>query len=321
VRLVVMSRHVTICVPVFEGAAFVAETLSAIQEQRHADLTVLVSDDASGDGSADVCRAFAGDSRFRITVQPSRLGWIEHCNWLLRRVDSELACIVSHDDILEPDHIASLVACLEAEPDTMVAFTDIRVFGLLEHVESQDSIVGTPAERLRAFIATHFDGTAFHALVRRPALEAAGGLRGNAMDHFAADVSWLGRLAYAGNFRRVPEALYRKRRRAESVSLQWVWSHERWADAWCMHCRELLSDAIDQALTADELLSIARAVVRRLLAIEPTRPFTFIREFSAARQAALVRALFAGLDERAAAALGGMAVEDSDEIVAHARPS
>jgi glycosyltransferase involved in cell wall biosynthesis len=293
-----MSRmdHVTICVPVYNGRDFVAETLAAIQRQSYKNLTVLISDDASDDGSPDICRVFTQDPRFRLSIRPSRQGWIENCNWLLTHAESEFVCIVSHDDLPEPDHIARLVARLAAAPECALAFTDIRVFGLHDRVEQQNSIRGTAAERVRTFIATHFDGTAFHALIRRHALKVAGGLRGNKMDHFAADVSWLARLARAGEFQRIPEPLYRKRRHAASASMQWGdWNEETRANAWCMHCRELLRDGLRLKLSPGEQWLVVRAVLRRLLAIEPARPFPFIRDFPWSRKAAMVVALFAGL--------------------------
>jgi len=74
------ADHVTVCVPVHNGRDFVAETLTAIQRQTHPNLTVLISDDASDDGSAEICRAFTRDPRFRLVVQPERLGWIRNCN-------------------------------------------------------------------------------------------------------------------------------------------------------------------------------------------------------------------------------------------------
>jgi len=292
------SPHVTICVPVHNGRAFVADTLAAIQRQTHENLTVLISDDASDDGSPDICRAFGGDRRFRVVLQPSRRGWIDNCNWLLANAESDLVCIVSHDDLPEPAFVARLVAGVTAEPECVLAFTDVRVFGLLDHVEHQESICGDPAERVRAFIATHFDGTAFHGLIRRRAIEAAGGLRGNPMDHFAADVSWLARVAQAGEFRRIPEPLYRKRRHPSSASLQWVWSDEVRATAWCMHCRELLRDALDMKLSPAQQRRVVRAVLRRVIAIEPDRPFAFIRECPRSRQSAMVAAVMAELDGR-----------------------
>jgi glycosyltransferase involved in cell wall biosynthesis len=306
-----MSRtsHVTVCVPVYNGRAFVAETLAAIQQQSHEQLTVIMSDDASDDGSPDICRGFTRDSRFRLSIQPSRRGWIENCNWLLAQADSEFVCLLSHDDLPEPSYIARLVDLLESESKCAVAFTDMQVFGLLDNLVHQDSICGPSAiERVRTFIATHSDGTAFRGVIRRQALTLAGGLRGNEMDNFAADVSWAGRLAQAGDLRCVSEPLYRKRRHAASASLQWGhWTEETKADAWCMHCSELLRDAMSLNATLTERRLLVQAVLRRLLAIEPVLPFAFIRALPPPRQAAMVAAILGELRGLSAEVFQGLA--------------
>jgi glycosyltransferase involved in cell wall biosynthesis len=295
------TDHATVCVPVCNGAAFVAETLAAIQKQTHRNFTALMSDDASDDGSADICRSFTTDPRFRLVVQPVRLGWIGNTNWLLANATGELVCVQPHDDLPEPDYLARLVACLPAEPECALAFTDIHVFGLLDQIEHQESIRGDAAERARTFIANHYDGTAFRGLIRRKALAAAGGLRTNAMDNFAADVTWLARIAQAGEFRRVPLPLYRKRRRAESVSLQWgLWSNETKAAAYVMHCRELLHDALTLKLTPPERDRIVHTTLRRVLAIQPRLPFDFLRSLPPEQQSAIINAVLEELPDSAA---------------------
>jgi hypothetical protein len=76
----------------------------------------------------------------------------------------------------------------------------------------------------------------------------------------------------------VPQVLYRKRYDPESVSLKWDrWSDDQKIEAWCVHCRELLDVALDLDSSREELQFIVGAIVQRLLAIEPTIPFPFIR--------------------------------------------
>ena len=49
---------VTVCVPVFNAAAFLAETLDSIAAQSFADIKVLISLDRSGDDSESVGAIF-----------------------------------------------------------------------------------------------------------------------------------------------------------------------------------------------------------------------------------------------------------------------
>ena len=273
------SPHVTVCVPVYNGERYVRATLSSLRQQSYGNLTVLISDDASTDGSGEICRSFTQDPRFQLSVQPARLGWTGNANCLLQAAQGDFVCITSHDDILHRRYIETLVDCLLAEPHCAMAFCDIREFGMLDQILSQKDLSGSAFERVLGFISNHYDGTAYRGLVRRQVIAEQGGLTGNSANDFAADLIWLARVARAGELRRIPQILYYKRRHQESASLQWgPWTDEMKSEAWCLHCCELLDVALDLDLTPAEQGLIVRAAVRRLLQIEPNRPFPFIRD-------------------------------------------
>ena len=73
-----MSELVAIGVPVYRGAAFIAETLRAIQAQTYRNIDILISIDGNDDRSAECCKPFLKDSRFKIVMQDRQLGWAEN---------------------------------------------------------------------------------------------------------------------------------------------------------------------------------------------------------------------------------------------------
>ena len=262
----VTSPQVTICIPVYNGAAFVAQTLNSVARQTYRKVRVIISDDASTDGSAELCRVIAQQHGFELIMQPQRRGWIENCNALLERARSDFVCIVPHDDVLDERYIEVLAAHLVATPACVQAFCDVRGFGSTRAVQTQSSLVGPPFERLCQMITRHFDGTPFRGLVRRDALDRAGGPPSNAFDGFAADVNWIARLAREGEIHRVPEALYAKRFHARSAAHAWsVWAEADKLAAWADHCAHLLGIALELELTAAECWLIAHAACRRLI--------------------------------------------------------
>jgi hypothetical protein len=98
---------------------------------------------------------------------------------------------------------------------------------------------------------------------------------------------------------RVPQTLYRKRFDPKSVSLKWSrWSDDDKIDAWCVHCHELLEVALDLDPSREELHLLVAATVRRLLAIEPTKPFSFIRPLQRRRKALMLYKLLQPFDIR-----------------------
>ena len=131
------SPQVTICIPVYNGAEFVAQTLNSVARQTYRDARVIISDDASTDGSTELCRAIAQKHGFELIVQPQRRGWIENCNVLLERARGDFICIVPHDDVLDERYIEVLAAHLVATPACVQAFCDVRGFGL--HSRGEDA--------------------------------------------------------------------------------------------------------------------------------------------------------------------------------------
>jgi GT2 family glycosyltransferase len=287
------SPQVTICIPVYNGAEFVAQTLNSVARQTYRDARVIISDDASTDGSTELCRAIAQKHGFELIVQPQRRGWIENCNVLLERARGDFICIVPHDDVLDERYIEVLAAHLVATPACVQAFCDVRGFGLHREVKTQSSLVGPPFERLYEMIMRHFDGTPFRGLVRRDALDRAGRLPDNAFDGFAADVNWVARLAREGEIHRVPEALYAKRFHARSTAHAWsVWTEADKLAAWADHCAHLLGVALELELTNAERWLIAHAACRRLImANEQPAPYPDIRNMPTDRKVGMVEAL------------------------------
>ena len=75
---------VTIGVPVFRGQDALPVLLERLRTQSHRTLDILISVD-----NRDEARAVAGffvdaDPRFRMIVQPHRLGWAGNTDWTMR---------------------------------------------------------------------------------------------------------------------------------------------------------------------------------------------------------------------------------------------
>lgn len=282
------SARLTICVPVFNGARWVAESLTSIRRQSFADFAVLVSDDASTDGSAEICREFVSNSRFRLVVQPHRLGWAENCNWLVANANSQFLFIQCHDDVLEPNCIEALVEHISARPACSVAFPDLKAIGTEDHLLSQASISGSAFDRAYDMMAHHYNAVAFHGVIRTAA--AGEGLRLNSFDSFAADTTWLMRLACAGELHRVEHALIQKRFHPEMTHFQWTkWDEEKKIGAWCTHCCDILGEALRLDLPVRERSLLVFAALQRLLLTgADLGPYKFFRDLPRARKVEMV---------------------------------
>lgn len=103
-------------------------TLDSIRAQSMSDFEVVISDDASSDRTADICREYERlDDRVTLVQQQSNIGGTKNFNAVLPMVRAPYFVWVSDHDIWEPDFLASCVAELEAHPSAALCHTRVRV--------------------------------------------------------------------------------------------------------------------------------------------------------------------------------------------------
>jgi hypothetical protein len=266
---------VTLCVPVWNGEAFVEETLESARTQTLTDISILVSVDSSDDRSAEICSAFAArDPRFEVVVQPARLGWVGNVNWLLRHVQSEYASILPHDDVIMPSYLERLVEELENRPEAILAFCDLRTFGEEERLRIGPAATGDLFTRIVDFLCANTVAEAWRGVFRAKVLKQ--GCYLEEVNGAAADQVWLFRLAIEGNLVRVPQVLYSKRLHAESVVSKSMADHgnmptdSHWADH-CVSCHRIALSA--GRWSEEQRQAISAAVLMRAMRLRNATAF------------------------------------------------
>jgi hypothetical protein len=269
---------VTVCIPVWNGEAFVEETLASVRAQTLDGIAVLVSVDKSDDRSLDICRAFAAnDARFSVFAQPTRLGWIGNVNWLLRQAGTEFACVMPHDDVIAPVYLERLIAKLQSHPEAVLAYCDIATFGKWDGVLVGPEAKGDTFARIVDFLHKNIVAEAWRGVFRTQALNNECTLE--TVNGAAADQVWLLRLVVQGHLVRLPECLYRKRLHDESVvarSLNENDSH--WADH-CVSCQRIALAA--GQWTDEQKHAIAVACLARALSRTPSTSMTCVMALAA----------------------------------------
>ncbi|MGI8631596.1 MAG: glycosyltransferase family 2 protein [Solirubrobacterales bacterium] len=243
------DQEVTLGVPVYRGADFVAEALRSIQQQTHRQLRVLVSVDGPDDSdSEEAVRPFLDDSRFRMVVQPRNLGWARNISWLMDQVESPFWCYQQQDDLLEPRYLEALLAHAREAPEASIVYCDMERFGTKSGTITQKSLMGSAFTRQLTQMTERWAAVAFRGLTRLEAVRGAGGVPTNEADCYSCDTAWVAAAARYGEHHRLAVPLYRKRFHLENETLRWkAWSTERRAWAWLVHC----ADMVEQAMVLD----------------------------------------------------------------------
>lgn len=108
--------RVTIGVPVFNGEKFLERALRSLMEQTFADIEVVVSDNASTDGTEAICRAaMERDSRIRYSRNDRNVGLVMNHRLVLSQARGEYFMYAPHDDWFAPDYVARCVDVLDRD--------------------------------------------------------------------------------------------------------------------------------------------------------------------------------------------------------------
>ena len=112
---------VCICIPTYNAAPTIGETLASILAQTYSNLVVHVSDNASTDDTLKVVESLA-DSRVTIHRFDENIGGEGNFNRCIELAEGIYTAIFHADDIYETDMVAKQVAFLEEHPKAGAVF-------------------------------------------------------------------------------------------------------------------------------------------------------------------------------------------------------
>ena len=123
--------RIALALPVYNGAAYLPETLAALRAQTETDWVLFVTDNASTDATPDLAQAAAAeDPRVRYARNPTNLGANGNFNRAMALALASGAPFVkwaAHDDCPRPAYLARCLAALDADPAAAGAHTHIRL--------------------------------------------------------------------------------------------------------------------------------------------------------------------------------------------------
>jgi glycosyltransferase involved in cell wall biosynthesis len=116
---------VSICLPVYNGEAYLGDAIRSIYEQTFEDFEVVISDNASTDGTQVLCReAVRHDSRIRYFRGDTNRGLAWNWNRAFELATGRYLLWFSHDDLMAPDYIRRCVEEIQQDADTLLCFTN-----------------------------------------------------------------------------------------------------------------------------------------------------------------------------------------------------
>jgi glycosyltransferase involved in cell wall biosynthesis len=120
---------VTVGLPVYNGAESLDRALGSLCAQTFADLSILVSDNASTDETPRIIASWAArDVRVRVHRQPRNIGAKANFRWVLDAADTPWFAYAAHDDAWSPNYVEALHRVITARPGLVMAVPQVVSF-------------------------------------------------------------------------------------------------------------------------------------------------------------------------------------------------
>lgn len=203
---------VSVCIPVYQGERFLAETIRSVLDQSFRDLELVILDNASTDTSGEIARSF-GDPRIRVERNATTVSQADNWNRVVQLCRAPLVKLVCADDLLHP-------RCLELQVGPMEADPGLAVVASRRHMIDEQSRVIVPRRGLAGLIGVRTGmevarrvvrnganpvGEPGGVLFRREDFFTVGGWRADRT--FVMDLDLWMRLLQYGEFLGLPETL------------------------------------------------------------------------------------------------------------------
>ena len=232
-----MTPRLSIGVPVYNGADYIAEAITSHLEQDFSDFELVVSDNCSDDGTADIVNEFVTtDNRVSYSRNDTNVGGPANFNRLFRLTNGELFRWAAADDRIQPGYLSKVIAMMDADPNTVIGHSNALLIdpksepmlqmdqgylggdGFMEAIKLQAPAGDErfqseqPHERIDAVINNNHRNFYIFGIMRRTTMMQTR-LHGA---FYGGDRTLLVEMALRGTFRKVDEPLFASRSHAKN---------------------------------------------------------------------------------------------------------
>lgn len=122
-----MTIEISVVLPVYNGAAYLKETLDSIANQSYKNFELVVVDDGSSDDSLGILKSWMEDHLDLKTIliaHHTNHGVCHSLKTAIKNSNGNFIAQIGHDDVWEKDHLFAMHTSLD--DDAVAVFSDIR---------------------------------------------------------------------------------------------------------------------------------------------------------------------------------------------------
>ncbi|MFI9380536.1 glycosyltransferase family 2 protein [Kutzneria sp. NPDC052558] len=281
---------VSVGLPTYNGVERIEPVVRSVLGQDHADLELVISDNASTDGTEELCRSLAAeDSRIVYHRNPVNVGLLNNFIGAMRLARGEFFRWVGDDDWLAPDCVSRGLDVFAEDPRLILVTSQVDYTGPDGHtatapytgtaLRSGDPVVRL-TEMLRLLNESHLIIDPLYGMVRRASVVGIG--RRNMLRE---DEVYATKLALAGPWGHVPEVLAKRNWKHETPA---ILARRLDVPSWQAHfattlqCREMVDhvrtvDGLSEDQRRRAMLEIGRMYAKRQRIVATRRARKLVR--------------------------------------------
>ena len=168
---------ISIGVPVYNGAAHLAQALQSLLSQSFGDFEIIISDNGSTDSTPRIIAEFAArDPRIRAVRQAENIGGLPNFRFVLNAARAPLFMWAAYDDWHGENYLQALSRALAANPEKEMAVPRIvrkRTDGTIAGITAITGLEALPRWRRVIRMLAGSRGGMFYGLYRTPAIRTA----------------------------------------------------------------------------------------------------------------------------------------------------
>lgn len=119
------SPKLSVCIPVYNGAEFIKETIDSVLSQSFKDFEIVVVDNQSTDTTISIVKSYS-DPRIKLFVNDTNIGMIPNWNKAMEHATGKYIKILPADDFIYPGCLEKQVKILEADTNEKIAMVGGR---------------------------------------------------------------------------------------------------------------------------------------------------------------------------------------------------
>jgi glycosyltransferase involved in cell wall biosynthesis len=215
------NPKVSVGLVVFNGENYLREAIHSILAQTFTDFELIISDNASTDGTEKICQEYATkDSRIRYSRNIKNIGGVNNENRTFELSRGQYFHWAAYDDLFAPEFLSKCVEVLDRDPSVILCYPLIVSIDECGNKTKTTAFNrGTsdrPSDRFRSLFTIYHGNEACYGLIRADILRENGLQQQNYND---CDRTFICELSLYGKFYEIPEPLFYKRYHSKNVYL------------------------------------------------------------------------------------------------------